>query len=406
MPATLEVLLAAKPDLEVVNIEGYTPLWSALIARGSGTNVQVLIEAGAEVRRRLGKQSPVQYAVQQASAPVVSSLLKAGADANERDQLGNSLLHYAVSRTPDITRLLLEHNANPNVLNKELQTPLSMALSANRPRPAPILGGLPVQPSAEEERDHIVAVLKQDGADEFMQRRLRISARRGAQNQAIFTRGTNALNRFTLMEFLGAVYKNGASTYPGQLFPWPDFGDLRIHRLHGTNQIVSRVNLMDALESGDCSRDQWLEWGDEVEIPERIHPLSQGWGAVSATEAATLTNCTSRKIQVLLSGTNVSVRLQPLVQWSTGPGLGAQRYIFAHLPVVLRNEREVNRHLRASSDLSRVTVQRTDPITKELRTMLFDVTDVAIPNAASGSIPLDDTLWLRDGDVIEIPQKP
>jgi hypothetical protein len=74
--------------------------------------------------------------------------------------------------------------------------------------------------------------------------------------------------------------------------------------------------------------------------------------------------------------------------------------------VVLRNEREVNRHLRASSDLSRVTVQRTDPITKELRTMLFDVTDVAIPNAASGSIPLDDTLWLRDGDVIEIPQKP
>ena len=52
-----------------------------------------------------------------------------------------------------------------------------------------------------------------------------------------------------------------------------------------------------------------------------------------------------------------------------------------------------------------MTVRRTDPITKELRTMTFDVTDVAIPNAGSGSVPMEHSLWLRDGDVIEIPEK-
>ena len=37
--------------------------------------------------------------------------------------------------------------------------------------------------------------------------------------------------------------------------------------------------------------------------------------------------------------------------------------------------------------------------------MTFDTTDVAIPNGTSGKVPLDHTLWLRDSDVIEIPEK-
>ena len=51
--------------------------------------------------------------------------------------------------------------------------------------------------------------------------------------------------------------------------------------------------------------------------------------------------------------------------------------------------------LRASADVTRVTVKRTDPITKEKLELLFNL---------DKSDPQTD-LWLRDGDVIEVPVK-
>ncbi len=159
------------------------------------------------------------------------------------------------------------------------------------------------------------------------------------------------------MELLGAVYKNGSAP-PGQLFSSPDFSNLRLHRLDRTNQVFLTVNLADALESGNCSKDQWLEWGDEVEIPERVHPVNAGWEGLSSREAVTLTNCVARTVKVSVGGTNISLRLQPIIR-SRFDGFVVASYDFASLPSVLRNEREVNRHLRSASDLSRVTVRRT-----------------------------------------------
>jgi len=156
------------------------------------------------------------------------------------------------------------------------------------------------------------------------------------------------------------------------------------------------VDLEQALENIDCSRDQWLEWGDAVEIPERVHPLNTGWASLSGSEVATLTNCAARMVRISVSGTNFAVRLQPLIRW---PGLSSSppQYTFAFLPIMLRNERQVNRHLRSSSDLARVTVRRVDPETKEVRAMTFD--------ASEGKVPFVHNLWLRGGDVIEIPEK-
>jgi hypothetical protein len=115
----------------------------------------------------------------------------------------------------------------------------------------------------------------------------------------------------------------------------------------------------------------------------------------------------ARTVRVSVGAANMNVRLQPYVRSQNAPRwFSNEKLQFAYLPIVLRNERDVNRHLRSASELSRVTVRRTDPVTKEVRTMTFDVTDVAIPNAASGSIPLEHSLWLRDGDVIEIPERP
>ena len=52
--------------------------------------------------------------------------------------------------------------------------------------------------------------------------------------------------------------------------------------------------------------------------------------------------------------------------------------------------------LRASSDLSRVKVTRRDPAPQQPQEMVFNLEK---PD------PRND-LWLRDGDVIEIPEKP
>ncbi len=59
---------------------------------------------------------------------------------------------------------------------------------------------------------------------------------------------------------------------------------------------------------------------------------------------------------------------------------------------VLRN----SNLLLASSDLSRVKVTRHDPVSAKAREWLLDCSDTK-PTPA---------FWLRDGDVIEVPEKP
>ena len=55
--------------------------------------------------------------------------------------------------------------------------------------------------------------------------------------------------------------------------------------------------------------------------------------------------------------------------------------------------------LRTSTDLSRVTVRRADPQTKEPRVLTYDLRDYR-------STMSQQHLWLRDGDEIEVPEKP
>jgi ankyrin repeat protein len=422
-PDPLRVLLATRPNLEVVNTEGHTPLWSAM-QRALSTNALLLIEAGADINARLAKHSPVQSAVKQGLEAVVSALLKAGADANEQDEAGNSLLHFAVSQSPSIVQRLLEHGANPNVMTTQADTPLSLALRASGSQQVSPGGTIPsrrligsggaVAPkasprfplSAEEARDEIVALLAKHGADEFMQRRLRISVSRAGASVPVFTRGTNMLNRFTLMEILGAVYQNGGGVFANQInFSFPDFGAIRIHRLDGNKPTVVPIDFSGAVQQGDCARDQWLEWGDVVEIPQRVFPLNTGWSSLPQDEAEVLRKCLARTVRVSVGGTNLDVTLRTFTKSPSGPNWHQPDFLFAYLPVAIRNADGVTRNLRSSSDLTRVIVRRMDPSTKQAVSMTFDTTDVAIPNAAKGNIPVQHSLWLREGDVIEIPER-
>ncbi|HXJ56652.1 MAG TPA: ankyrin repeat domain-containing protein [Verrucomicrobiae bacterium] len=54
--------------------------------------------------------------------------------------------------------------------------------------------------------------------------------------------------------------------------------------------------------------------------------------------------------------------------------------------------------LRVSSDLSRVKVKRTDPKTKQVQELVFD-----LATAPANNDPSD--LWLQDGDIIDVPER-
>jgi hypothetical protein len=58
--------------------------------------------------------------------------------------------------------------------------------------------------------------------------------------------------------------------------------------------------------------------------------------------------------------------------------------------------------LLSSSDVTRVKVKRTDPATKQVRERVFDLDQ--IQNQIQRGEGAND-LWLRDGDVIEVPEK-
>jgi len=65
-------------------------------------------------------------------------------------------------------------------------------------------------------------------------------------------------------------------------------------------------------------------------------------------------------------------------------------------PLMLRPALENSKLLLASSDLSRIKVKRRDPATGKLREWTFDCSNPQSPP----------DFWLRDGDAIEVPDKP
>jgi ankyrin repeat protein len=391
---TLEVLttlLAAKPNLEATNQSGNTAL-------------------GMAVRSRQD-----DYA---------EKLLDAGANPNVTDLSGYPLIRYALDGSARIVDALLRHGANPNVV-KDGETPLSVVL---RMLSAPPSGQKPSDRKAEFER--MAASLRQHGADEFLQRRGFISALRGPDHRVdIFSKGTNDLNRYTLMEFLAAVYEKF-----GEDLPFPDFSKVIIHRIAARTEKLTpdpnaqvSVNavgyvrskemiLVDAAKmlanTNDCSGDVPLEWGDYVEIPMADHSVSAMWEGIEGTEFATLKNCLERTVRFSAGNTNLLLALSPPLKNRRLPqalGGSNNRSSFFRLSAVVLRDNRFRNLLRSSSDLSRVTVTRLDLQTKAPKKMTFDVNAVALPDMSySGSRPplsWQHDLWLRDGDVIEVPEK-
>jgi ankyrin repeat protein len=412
---SVPLLLDKGADPNARNTQG-TPVQTPLFLTSDPEIGRWLVEHKADVnaREKSGEgRTPLMTQVR--STNYVEFLIEAGAGVDLQDTNGNTALHYAVRYSAsDSVEVLLKHKANPNVQNDAGYTPLDLAKSALRGTISAGmwkdgLGGIGVDP----EREKIIADrLMQAGGLANLPKRNRIEVRRGAKSDGgiAFTKGSQDWNRYSLLEIIAGEYRLLAQNLSGDWredentrsklwetdLRFPDFKNVIIYRRTDASakQTPIKVNVADILASGDCSRDVWLEWGDIVEIPEADHPLDQQWQGLSDSEITSLTNCVARQVTLRIKGEDTVLPLAPRFFKTQIVMHDGYVWNLIHASFMLRSVLDNSKLVRVSSDLSRVKVTRVDPATKKKIEWTIDSTT-----------PSQADLWVRDGDVIEVPEK-
>jgi ankyrin repeat protein len=429
----VQLLLKFKADPNDSQIDGRSLLFGALL----DTNIlEALLDAGAEVDardstaktgdNRILNWTPLLRSMEN-GLPVttVEILLKHGANPNARDgAFGKTPLHWMAGwdfqQMPDrkVLELLLDYKANPNVRDDAGQTPLHELKQW--------AAGNNLLPEQKACLAQLADLLRQHGALDVLPDWDRITGSRPSAkySKAIFYKGTNDWNQFTLFDLLGVQYDlltaspGGATrvqyvhysySADNNLLLFPDLTRIVIHRpaATGTNWNELKINLARALNSGDCSGDVPLRFGDVVEIPEADHVINERWQGLPTNELFTLKSCLTRHLQITVNGQTTNIIVAPQV-WALIPGseeyplssLGAkmppETGLLTAEPFTLWPVLENSKLLLASSDLSRVVVKRRDAATGKLHEWTVDCSDPATPP----------NFWLRDGDVIAVPEKP
>lgn len=105
---------------------------TALIAaarNGQVETIKLLLAAGADPNLSMNDgRSPLHYAAVKCHIKVFVQLIEKGARIDGQSVRGSTPLHLASMRCPDVTRLLLEYGADPNVENVAGDTPLTLAV--------------------------------------------------------------------------------------------------------------------------------------------------------------------------------------------------------------------------------------------------------------------------------------
>lgn len=415
----VNLLLKFKADLDDSQTDGRPLLFSAL----TDTNIlAALLDAGANIESHdtmtgiNGERpnwTPLAAAVWQQNAAAVDILLKHGANPNVRDAVGNVALHWNLSflkvqltdQNQKIVELLLGRGTDPNVRNNSGYTPLDWVkrrLGQNENAGDKAIAG------------NISNLLRQHGALDDLPNWDRIAVSRPAADFSteIFRKGTNDWNHFTLLELICQAYHY--NNWDGLLFF--DLSRVVIAR-PGTNGAVAKrieINLLTATNSIDFTKDVPLEFGDVVEIPERSHTLAEkdNWydGGLGQKLARHLEEQAGEIRLVVAGGQTIQLPLKNFVP--------TQSYV----GYILKDNLARN-VLTSSSDLSRVKVTRRDQKTQKLVEWILDCSEhqrsingnqtVTLNGLSSGTLTFangnntqsSSDLLLRDGDVVEVPQK-
>jgi ankyrin repeat protein len=440
-----------------------TNLLETLLDAGANVDARYSID-GQSPYNKSPDWTPLMMAVINSPSPdghfpsdSVAILLKHGANPNAPDEAsGDTPLLWSTGwsdHVPNrhVLELLLENKADPNHANFAGQT---------------LLGRLKTMlnnhsPEEQVTINNLASLLRQHGALDNLPDWNHITASRPSANfsRAVFTRETNDWNKFTLLElvavecqFLAVTPADGGNggwpaaftlspspavsptggkdgvpaanfqaemaahmkarreamaTHQSSLFwqynqplPFSDLAQIRIRRPEPglTNIIEQTVDLAASLSSGDCSNDVFLKWGDVVEIPETDHLINQVWQGFSLTALTNLDKCLTRHVEIIVKGQTNVITLALETKSDNGFTRAitfAQKVSFWLGPVVLQSKLVL-----ASSDLAHVKVTRHDPATGKIESCLVDCSGISQNQFRNTD------LWLRDGDVIEIPEKP
>ncbi|MEI7938350.1 MAG: ankyrin repeat domain-containing protein [Verrucomicrobiota bacterium] len=460
----VELLLAHHAEVNCTNSfgrtdaigNGQTPLHAAA-ALGSKAIAELLLKAGAAVNAKdQSGETPLYVAISQHQPEVAALLLANKADPNAKKANPNAKisngwtpLHAAASDGQrELVELLLANKADPNERSNDGKTPLDLAKSQAQSAPGLPSGasrsfqerlqaiqastGAPAAaPRPESKPDPMVDLLRRHGAVDDLPQFDRIQVRRTStgQSSTSLTKGTHDWGQFTLLDLIGVQYQflgyspeqegDNNSTeavvfaHESRYWSFPDLAHLRIRRPTSdpTKWQERDVDLRPLLESGDCSKDVLLEWGDVVEIPEANHPLNQMWSGFSKTELANLKKCLTRQVQIVINGQTTNITLAPQISnvgeekeaafadaaASYQARLRAAQgpHIIAHTPFWLKPVLLQSKLVLTSSDLSRVKVTRPLSPAGRAREWIVDCSQAN----------LSPDFWLRDGDKIEVPEK-
>jgi ankyrin repeat protein len=439
----LEPLLAGGADPNIGDRHAITPLhWAAMLSGGE-ESAEVLLKHGASVTNKVswapGAQPPKsrsQWIIPQGITPLglaigygqvmtAQLLLDHGAEVEtmaDYQQANNGYagpaLEVAISKNNQaMVKLLLERKANPNIKVYNGWTPLIQAAGAGQKEMVELLlangaelnvlapgGWSPLSAALHHNKPEVAELLRQRGAIEDLARSSSITVARAGTKVTVFEKGTNDLNRFTIFEALAQHYAPG-----GKPFQFPDFARVQVRSIRSKAGEPGRmIDLDTAFRFTNCAANVVLEWGDLIELPEEDHVVNASWPGLAPTARATLLQCLRKQVQIVVKGqTNRVVLTPPLAENRRGQrGAFALGNLITQFgeepdpePVTALNSQRLNdvvrgaNVIRSSSDLTRVKVIRSGD---ERWEKVFDLTNT------------DKTsdLWLRDGDVIEVPEKP
>jgi len=373
----VQLLLKFKADPNDSQTDRRSVLFDAL----SDTNIlEALLDAGAKVDPISADETqwtPLGAAANQNNASAVEILLKHGANPNVHNRNGATPLHWAAYQLADsnIFELLLANKADPNVRSSNGKTPLDELKERMK------------QNSTSEQltlASQLADLLRQHGALDNLPNWDCITVSRPSSNfsMTIFQKGTNDWNQFTLLEAILNLYRYySPRSYPSPSALFPDLARVVIVRPNhsSTNEMRIEVNLLDNTNGVDCSKDMPLEFGDVVEIPERDHALGDNPIGLTESQRDTIGNYLKGSVQLVAHGQKVEL---PIYPFADGSLIGS---VF--------QQPEATKVLLSSSDLSRVKVIRRDVKTGKKHEWIVDCSNAV-------------DLWLRDGDVIEVPEKP